>query len=264
MDAYPESKVILTTRDPVRWFNSVKNSIYQSRRLYNDPIVRLYLKFQGGTRQWECAQKVSAGTICFCTLKWLNIPTGRWIIRIVADLFDKIEKGEEESTTFFKEWISEVEKSVPKERLLVFEVKDGWGPLCQFLDCPQPDSPFPNVNDTASIEKDFSTLRRNSRIFFGVVSSLTVTLAGVFLYKCYLWNQSCLKSVILVCPLASIKKIEAVLLHSNSNFQKNLNSSQLLYQIFYLKRPNPSPFPKGNNFNTTPLLKWLWRCAYRN
>ena len=37
---------------------------------------------------------------------------------------------------------------------------------------------------------------------------------------------------ILVCPIASTKKNEAVLLHSNSNFQKNEISSQLPYQIF--------------------------------
>ena len=81
MDAYPESKVILTTRDPVRWFNSVKNSIYQSRLLYKDPMVRLYLKFRGGTRQWECAQKVSAGTVERSLLTYLrSLLTYRYLI----------------------------------------------------------------------------------------------------------------------------------------------------------------------------------------
>ena len=70
-------------------------------------------------------------------------------------------------------------------------------------------------------------------------------------------SQSCLTFAILVCPLASTKKIVAVSLHSNSNFQKNEISSQLPYQIFYLGMPTPSPIPKGNNFDPTPLLKWL-------
>jgi hypothetical protein len=37
---------------------------------------------------------------------------------------------------------------VPKEQLLVYDVKEGWGPLCAFLDVPVPDVPFPRVNDS--------------------------------------------------------------------------------------------------------------------
>ena len=67
--------------------------------------------------------------------------------------------------------------------------------------------------------------------------------------------QSCVKFVILVCPLASTKKIEAVSLHSNSNFQKNEISSRLTSQIFYVGMQTPSPIPKGKNFPSF-LLKW--------
>ena len=35
---------------------------------------------------------------------------------------------------------------VPEKQLLVFNVKDGWAPLCQFLGLPIPDAPFPRVN----------------------------------------------------------------------------------------------------------------------
>ena len=38
---------------------------------------------------------------------------------------------------------------MPADRLLVFEVKEGWTPLCKFLGLPVPDTPFPNVNNTA-------------------------------------------------------------------------------------------------------------------
>ena len=34
---------------------------------------------------------------------------------------------------FFNEWVEQVKAEIPAERLLVFEVKQGWGPLCQFL-----------------------------------------------------------------------------------------------------------------------------------
>ena len=49
----------------------------------------------------------------------------------------------------FNEWTAQVKAEIPADRLLVFEVKQGWGPLCEFLGVPEPEEPFPNVNDTA-------------------------------------------------------------------------------------------------------------------
>ena len=44
-----------------------------------------------------------------------------------------------------------VRETVPSERLLVFDLKQGWEPLCTFLEVPVPDGdPFPHVNDTAA------------------------------------------------------------------------------------------------------------------
>jgi hypothetical protein len=40
-----------------------------------------------------------------------------------------------------------VRGAIPAGRLLVFEVRDGWGPLCAFLGVPVPDEPFPRTND---------------------------------------------------------------------------------------------------------------------
>lgn len=39
-----------------------------------------------------------------------------------------------------------VKKAIPADKLLVFEVKDGWGPLCEFLGVPIPDGEFPRTN----------------------------------------------------------------------------------------------------------------------
>ena len=36
-----------------------------------------------------------------------------------------------------------------KHRLLIFEVKEGWEPLCKFLGKPVPDVPFPKVRMSA-------------------------------------------------------------------------------------------------------------------
>jgi len=39
-----------------------------------------------------------------------------------------------------------VREVIPADRLLVFNVADGWEPLCQFLDVPVPDVPFPRTH----------------------------------------------------------------------------------------------------------------------
>jgi len=39
-----------------------------------------------------------------------------------------------------------VKEAIPASQLLVFSVKDGWEPLCTFLDMPVPDEPFPRSN----------------------------------------------------------------------------------------------------------------------
>ena len=53
---------------------------------------------------------------------------------------------------FFNKWTDQVKKNVPEDKLLIFDVKEGWDPLCKFLDVPVPSNqPFPWENDTASI-----------------------------------------------------------------------------------------------------------------
>ena len=50
--------------------------------------------------------------------------------------------------SFYHKWVEEVKAHVPPERLLIFEAKDGWAPLCKFLNVPEPDEPYPRTNDT--------------------------------------------------------------------------------------------------------------------
>ena len=46
---------------------------------------------------------------------------------------------------FYRMHNEEVRRFVPQERLLEFNVKEGWGPLCKFLEVPEPDTPFPHL-----------------------------------------------------------------------------------------------------------------------
>jgi hypothetical protein len=42
----------------------------------------------------------------------------------------------------------EVKRTIPADRLLVFEAAQGWEPLCRFLAVPVPAAPFPLTNTT--------------------------------------------------------------------------------------------------------------------
>ena len=78
----------------------------------------------------------------------------------------------------FEEHIREVRRAVPADRLLIFDVKQEWGPLCDFLEVPVPgDKPFPQLNDIESVRA-----RLRSRFFFfrGVeIAALTLLLVIV-------------------------------------------------------------------------------------
>ena len=50
-------------------------------------------------------------------------------------------------------WNDRVKADVPSDRLLVWEPREGWGPLCEFLEVRVPDEPLPNVNDTAAFKE---------------------------------------------------------------------------------------------------------------
>ena len=53
---------------------------------------------------------------------------------------------------------------VPKEDLLVWNVKDGWKPLCEFLQCPVPKIPIPHDNRTGDTKFIEGKSSKNSRL----------------------------------------------------------------------------------------------------
>ena len=80
-------------------------------------------------------------------------------IFVIAGLFDTIGLGKSESVKFYNNWVNYVKKVVPPNRLLVFEAKQGWEPLCKFLDLPIPEGPFPRINDTPALLWNFKKLK---------------------------------------------------------------------------------------------------------
>jgi hypothetical protein len=79
----------------------------------------------------------------------------------------------------FQEHAERVKQVVAPERLLVFEPKDGWKPLCRFLGVPVPDVPFPHLNEAASMRR----VRRIVTLLRSLPWLLLVAFAAALLYR---------------------------------------------------------------------------------
>lgn len=114
-DAYPSAKFVLTHRSPASWADSFSATIqkFVAERNEAPPEVRDWL---------EMVDAVITRT---------GFPPGLDRDGLMAAFVAHCEA---------------VKKAIPAERLLVYEVREGWGPLCDFLQVPVPDEPFPRTN----------------------------------------------------------------------------------------------------------------------
>ena len=155
MDYYPDAKVILTVRDAESWvksWNVLNNQILKSftfRFLAKVPKTSFKL-------QKDIHNKMILGT-------------------------DGAFQGaisDKERMKRFDEWNQSVIDYVPKEKLLVYEVKNGWAPLCKFLDAPIPDMPFFYKNKT----KNMGHMSRfiNAMFILLIIAILAAIISSVF------------------------------------------------------------------------------------
>ena len=121
LQQWPEAKVILNVRDPDRWYTSVANTI------------------------WEVYQTMRADP------KPEEIPMVQLLDTMIWDgAFHGRFQDKAYIIGLFEQHIERVTAALPAEKLLVFNVQQGWEPLCRFLGVPAPDKPFPRLNDTAA------------------------------------------------------------------------------------------------------------------
>jgi hypothetical protein len=73
-------------------------------------------------------------------------PMKEYLEKVAWNLFgDRIHDRDFMVDTFNRH-NAEVQRTIPKDRLLVYEASQGWEPLCKFLEVPVPATPFPRVN----------------------------------------------------------------------------------------------------------------------
>ena len=129
MDVYPEAKVLLSVRDPQAWERSMRETVWAVR--HGESLVRLLSSAQAHVNpQWRGFLEM--------------------IDRLVWEGEGTFASGHAEPQQLIDTMIRhnrEVEEVVPSERLLVWDVKEGWERLCEFLEARVPPQPVPHVND---------------------------------------------------------------------------------------------------------------------
>lgn len=136
MEAFPHAPVILTVRDPEPWYESIRSTIYQIRKATTGPLpVRAVFKFAG-----LFAPGVTGTARLADRLVWEDTFNGHFEDRIYA-----MEVYEYHNNL--------VRRHVPPNRLLVFDVREGWAPLCNFFGLEAPNKPFPHLNEAREMQR---------------------------------------------------------------------------------------------------------------
>lgn len=116
--AFPEAVVVHSVRPEEAWWGSFSRTIGKLLRVYADLPVPPHI------RAMLDAAKIFVGD----------------------QTFGVGQVDRETAIAAYRRREAEVREAIPPSRLLVFDVAQGWGPLCAFLGRPIPDQPFPHRN----------------------------------------------------------------------------------------------------------------------
>jgi hypothetical protein len=114
MRAFPDALVLLSLRDPEAWWTSANETIFA--HLDDNPMA-------------------APG--------WLDMVHAMIRNRFGGDITDR-----QSCIAAFNAHNARVRETVPKERLLVWQAREGWAPICEALRLEIPNEPFPRVNTT--------------------------------------------------------------------------------------------------------------------
>jgi predicted naringenin-chalcone synthase len=127
LDAWPEARVILSVREPEAWYESCNASLHATRGLVG-----------------------STGVAGSAPAILQAIDSAIW-----EDVFDGRFRERDYALEVFERHRRQVIERVPADRLLVYDIRDGWAPLCELLDVPEPDTPFPHLNGRSAFWSRF-------------------------------------------------------------------------------------------------------------
>jgi hypothetical protein len=159
LQRHPDAKVLLSVRDPERWYDSTRATIYEISKI-------------------TAGSRLSRAIFAFVGLFVPGVfQIGRMGNEIIwQGTFDGKFEDRSHAIKVFKRHNEEIRRRVPRDRLLVYEVKEGWGPLCEFLGVEEPEKPFPSLNDAAQMRRRIRSVRALSLAVPAVLALLAVAI----------------------------------------------------------------------------------------
>jgi len=136
MERYPDAKVILSVRGADEWVASMRETVWGV--FHGDSVIHHMCEARAVLDPpWRRFMQLMR----FMT--W-NDDTGV----LAGDTY-----SDEGLAAVMESWNEEVRRTVPAERLLEWNPREGWEPICEFLEVPAPAEPLPRLNDTASFRE---------------------------------------------------------------------------------------------------------------
>ena len=143
MKQYPDAKVILTVRPFEKWHDSVYSTIWQAQHPTEE-------------QKREMGEKIASNPVLLETIKCVELAKEVIMEEHFKGKF--LDKAFAEKV--FNEHIEDVKAFVPAEKLLVFDVSEGWKPLCKFLGVPEPADQLPHTNKKENFKEMLSELMK--------------------------------------------------------------------------------------------------------
>ena len=155
LEAYPDSKVILSEREEDSWLKSVVNQLQ---------VIEAVI-----SRRFLCVLSPTSRKQLFVTYSVINALVGSANPKSAIILRQR-----------YREHNHRVKSLVPPEKLLVYNVKQGWEPLCDFLGCEVPTIAFPHENIKGEIaEAPLSETRSGRQIIWEIQRAVIVILSVI-------------------------------------------------------------------------------------
>ncbi|XP_077965556.1 uncharacterized protein LOC144411824 [Styela clava] len=166
--AFPDAKIILTTRDEDSWFKSL---VTQMRSVESSWTLKLM------------SLLTPSGYLSF------NILSDHCVGRVIFGLrdslfwkpFRRVTLNELLLKLKFRKHNSHVIQNAPPKKLLVYNYRQGWEPLCKFLGVPVPDVPFPHKNKGANLVDEYLA---TDPIMIKIEKELMLSLATILVLCC--------------------------------------------------------------------------------
>ena len=138
MTEFPDAKVILTERDADSWYDSTFDTIFQ---------------LGGHGVPWYIRLIPPLATLVEIPHRmiWQGVFNGRFEDRDYA-------------ISLYQQHNEAVKQTVPPNQLLIYSVKEGWEPLCRFLNVPVPETPFPRTNERNKMKVRIQRAQRGSQL----------------------------------------------------------------------------------------------------